>query len=311
MVDEWDITVGQTLLRSELHDRWGGARRGGMEPAPRARSVFLFTKPSVGAAYGYRYDGWHSDGLFHYTGDGQRGDQSETTGGNHSLLRAKSLGRAVRLFRSDGPRTTYVGEFELADPPFYRADSTGADGAGTRSVLVFRLVPLGAAARLDGDTADADSSEPEELPVEAFDVESFVRRHPEEPAAAIRREATLVQKYVAYLGAQGRDAVRHRIPVPGGGYLFTDVFDKSTDELIEAKASSARVHVRAALGQILDYSRFLMHSSRALLVPVQPSSDLVELLHEHRISVIWQAGKSFDRLDPRRADGWIDRVDRS
>jgi hypothetical protein len=104
-VAEWDIEVGSRLLRSALHDQWGGGRRGGIEAAPRADSVFLFTKRKVGAAFGYVYDGWTEDGAFHYTGDGQFGDQQPDKGGNRDLLRAAEQGRAIRLFRSDGPST--------------------------------------------------------------------------------------------------------------------------------------------------------------------------------------------------------------
>ena len=57
MVD-WDVEVGETLLRKELHDRWGGGRYGGMEPSVKAESVFLFSNPSAGEAFGYKYDGW-------------------------------------------------------------------------------------------------------------------------------------------------------------------------------------------------------------------------------------------------------------
>ena len=30
LMSDWDIAVGETLLRRELHDRWGGGRYGGM-----------------------------------------------------------------------------------------------------------------------------------------------------------------------------------------------------------------------------------------------------------------------------------------
>lgn len=295
---DWDIPVGTTLIRRDLHTRWGGSRFGGMEPARRANSVFLFTKPSVGETFGYKYDGWHSDGTFHYTGDGQEGDQSRDEGGNRALLRAADLSRAVRLFRSEGVNTTYLGEFALADPPYYQADAPDRNGE-MRSVLVFRLEPLGDVLREASDSAPTPSAEgPQELPLEATNIEAYIADHPDEPAVAVRREAELVRAYSAWLAAHGESTVRHRIPIPDGGYLYTDVFNKATQELIEAKASAARVYIRAGLGQLLDYSRYLPHKKRAVLLPQTPAADLVELLHSYDVGVIWRSSSGFSRSDP-------------
>jgi hypothetical protein len=89
-------------------------------------------------------------------------------------------------------------------------------------------------------------------PVEANDVDQYAVQRPDEPANAVRREANLVQRYTSWLAASGEDMVRHRIPLPDGGHLFTDICNKATHELIEAKASAGRVYVRAGLGQLLD-----------------------------------------------------------
>jgi hypothetical protein len=268
-----------------------------MEPAVKANSVFLFSNPSVGETFGYNYDGWHNDGTFHYTGDGQEGDQSLRTGGNKALLDAAGKGRAVRMFRSEGVHTTYLGEFELADPPYYRADAPDRNDE-MRSVLIFRLLPVGQVVHDQTDDAPTDIAAPEELPIESVDIETYAKQHPDEPPIAVRREAKLVLRYTAWLTSRGENAVRHRVPIPTGGYLFTDVYNKATDELIEAKASAGRIYVRAGLGQVLDYSRFLSHKSRALLLPVRPSDDLIDLLHEHGVGVIWEDGKTFERADP-------------
>lgn len=294
----WDIEIGETLLRKELHDRWGGGRYGGMEPSVKAESVFLFTNPSAGEAFGYKYDGWHADGLLHYTGDGQVGDQSLRSGGNKSLMDAEALGRTVRVFRSVGRDTTYVGPFQLANPPFYRAEALDRQSE-LRSVLVFRLQPIGDVLRDPTDAAPPDTNVPEELPVEANNADEYARQRPDEPAMAVRREAALVGRYTAWLSAQGQPTVRHRVPLPDGGYLFTDVFNKATDELIEAKASAARTYVRSGLGQLLDYGRFVSHQRKGLLLPLQPSEDLLRLLTDHGCAAIWeeQTG-SFERRDP-------------
>lgn len=293
----FDIRVGETLVRKELHDRWGGGRFGGMEPSVKAASVFLFSNPSAGRPFGYKYDGWHADGTLHYTGDGQVGDQKATTGGNKALLGAPGLGRAIRVFRSEGRKTTYVGEFELAARPYYRAEALDRHKE-PRSVLVFVLKPLGEVLRDGQDEADPDTTDPEELPIEASDIERYAAQRPDEPREAVRREAKLVARYVDWLADRGHATCRHRVPVPGGEYLFTDVFDKATHELIEAKASSARTYIRAGLGQVLDYARYLSHESRALLLPVRPQDELIDLLTRYRCSVIWEDKDGFSRIDP-------------
>lgn len=294
----WDIEVGETLLRKELHDRWGGGRFGGMEPAVKAESVFLFTNPGAGGAFGYKYDGWHPDGTFHYTGDGQVGDQSLRFGGNRAIMDAPARGRAIRMFRSAGRETTYVGVFQLADPAYYRADAPDRDGL-TRSVLVFRLIPSADVVRDPVDNAGAEQASVEAVPVEAGDVERYVVEHPDEPVLAARREAKLVGRYVEWLAALGHEAVRHRVPLPGGGRLYTDVYDVQAGELIEAKASAARPYVRAGLGQLLDYARFVQHETRGLLLPVRPTDDLVELLLSNDCVLVWQEGATFQREEPQ------------
>jgi len=289
---EWDIAVGETLLRRELHDRWGGGRYGGMEPAPRAKSVLLFSKPSAGAAFGYKYDGWHDDGSYHYTGDGQEGDQSPEAGGNKSLIDAPALGRAVRVFRSEGVHTTYVGEFELLDPGYYRADAPDRNGE-VRSVLVFRLRPVGNVLRQALEDAAPDLKAPQMIALEANDIDAYVMARPDEPPNAVRREAELVKRYATWLGNAGHATARHRIPLPEGGSMLTDIYNVTADELIEAKASSARSYVRSALGQVLDYSRYLNPREKSVLLPTYPGDDLVALLHAHRVGVWWPTGSIF------------------
>lgn len=63
--------------------------------------------------------------------------------------------------------------------------------------------------------------------------------------------------------------------------------DETIDELIEVKATTDRPMIRLALGQILDYRRYVGATSSALLVPTAPADDLIELLHAHEIRVIW------------------------
>ncbi len=55
---------------------------------------------------------------------------------------------------------------------------------------------------------------------------------------------------------------------------------------IEAKGTVRREAIRMALGQLLDYRRFLDKSRRVVLLPGPPRQDLCELLAAYLISII-------------------------
>jgi hypothetical protein len=83
-----------------------------------------------------------ADGCYHYTGEGQHGDQ-EIKSGNAAILRHKREGRALRLFKGVRGEVEYLGEFETDEElPFYNTDAPEADDGPVRSVIVFRLRPL-------------------------------------------------------------------------------------------------------------------------------------------------------------------------
>ena len=60
---------GHVYRRSELHDRYGGQRQGGISTPSQHQFILLFTGES-GEQHGYA-DDWSADGLFFYTGEGQ------------------------------------------------------------------------------------------------------------------------------------------------------------------------------------------------------------------------------------------------
>jgi hypothetical protein len=64
-------------------------------------------------------------------------------------------------------------------------------------------------------------------------------------------------------------------------------------QLIEAKASADRDDVRMALGQLLDYARYVRHDSLAVLTPDPVSDDLAMLLAGHGITNIYVDGGGF------------------
>jgi hypothetical protein len=111
-----------------------------------------------------------------------------------------------------------------------------------------------------------------------------------------------VARYRSSLGEAGAKLRRQRIKPAGAlTWLATDLYDPDTGELYEAKASSVRNEIRLAIGQLLDYRRWIEpHPARCtILVPSRPADDLVHLLHDLRIGLVYEAAPGdFQREDP-------------
>jgi 5-methylcytosine-specific restriction protein A len=96
-----------------------------------------------------------------------------------------------------------------------------------------------------------------------------------------RAEAQLVALYRSFLGAH-----THRIRTAAG---VTDLVHASDDgvEVVEAKATSSREAVRLAIGQIMDYVRYIPQArAMSILVPDAPTGDLIDLANRLGIDVI-------------------------
>ncbi len=129
------------------------------------------------------------------------------------------------------------------------------------------------------------------VPLEVSHTERFTSSSTPEPAPRDRErhEAQLQREYARHLRGLGHELSRHRIAFPeGDSDLYPDLYDHTTDELIEVKATADRPTIRLALGQILDYRRYVGASSAALVVPAKPADDLIDLLDAHGIRTIWQ-----------------------
>lgn len=79
MADEWTLKPGDEIERKLLQEEHGGRTQGGIGPSNKSPNVFVFSDPVAGEQHGY-FDGWRDDGCFHYTGEGQRGDQRMVSG---------------------------------------------------------------------------------------------------------------------------------------------------------------------------------------------------------------------------------------
>lgn len=128
-----------------------------------------------------------------------------------------------------------------------------------------------------------------EVPLEQALAEGFtVERKLTEPADRERREAALQKAYERHLQSLGHRVIRKAITVLGQqGTLYTDLYDATTEDLIEVKSSSDRNTIRLALGQILDYARYVKPRTRTILLPRPPAPDLIDLLHSFAVQTVW------------------------
>lgn len=296
--------IGQQVARRDVQDRFGGRRQGGISPSRVAPVVMFFTDPVTGHRHGY-YDGWDSEGLFNYVGEGQKGDQ-RLAQGNKSVLEHASDGRSLEGFKADGPLVTYLGEFTLVDYYWSEAEESG-DPTVLRQVVVFRLKPNDP----DGTRKVALPEVPitiaatpivTTVPVEEQHTERAFVTPDREPYEIERREATLVSKYREHLQRLGHTVSRLRV-VPAGetAPLYSDLWDETELDLVEAKGIGTRNELRNAIGQLLDYGRFVEHKRKTVLLPSKPRPDLMAYLHACGVAAAYPQGYDFERCEPGEA----------
>ncbi|QDU27733.1 hypothetical protein ETAA8_28230 [Anatilimnocola aggregata] len=147
--------IGRIYNRTiAIHARFGGQQQGGISTPADYPYVFLFTGES-GEQFGYS-DGWNKDGVFIYTGEGQKGDM-QFVRGNSAIRDHAANGKALHLFASLGKSKgyRYLGEFCCAT----WEGRTGTDVEGLeRKTLVFHLVPLSAIEPLENQRTPAAAS---------------------------------------------------------------------------------------------------------------------------------------------------------
>lgn len=300
---EWQLKPGDQIERKALHSTFGGRTQGGIGPSAKTPNVFVFTDPVAGEKHGY-YDDWMPDGRFHYSGEGQYGDQRMISG-NASILNHQGEGRALRVFQGARGTITYRGEFTVdQENPWYSADAPETNDGPLRKVIVFRLNPVDTApqepATKLGRLLVSHPNQVDDLPLERNESETTFVNPNQEPYEADRKEARLVKAFADYLTSNGHQSGRQRILPPGESRpLFTDLHAKGLGLLIEAKGSVTRENFRMAIGQLADYSRFVDHTIRAILLPSEPREDLLALAKAQDCAVIWPEGKGFISTNPK------------
>ena len=96
----WPLSIGQRIKRVDLHRQFGGSRQAGISPSARTPNLFLFTEGVLAEQRGY-VESWNEDGCFHFSGEGQRGDQ-RLVRGNLAILDSCRVRRALRVFKGVG-----------------------------------------------------------------------------------------------------------------------------------------------------------------------------------------------------------------
>ena len=148
---------------TQIHDRFGGQRQGGISTPQNSPFIFIFTGER-GDQYGYR-DDWNPDGTFSYTGEGQIGDMTFRAG-NRAILEHAQNGRDLLLFEKTRRRGFYrfTGTFACAGWDHRAAPDRNGD---SRQAIVFRLAPLNLT---DIELApDVDVSAPPDSPLKPFE----------------------------------------------------------------------------------------------------------------------------------------------
>ena len=119
--------------RSEIHNKYGGQERGGISTPAKFPYIFIFTGNS-GEQYGYT-DGYNKEGVFNYTGEGQKGDMKMAKG-NLAIRDHQKNGKKIYLFEKVGSGYNFVGLCNYIDDRIEKLK----DGNGElRDAIVFRL----------------------------------------------------------------------------------------------------------------------------------------------------------------------------
>lgn len=284
----WSLHPGERIKRTTLHETYGGSRQTGISPCAQTPNILIFTDPASGEQHGY-FDKWDADGTFHYTGEGQRGDQ-QLIRGNDAILKHLEAHRALRVFRGTGGMIEYLGEFVVnPDHPYATADAPETGGGPLRKVIVFNLLPI---ERII--TRAPEKPAVKVVPLEVQTTKRTLVLPRVEPMVVERRESELVHLFATWLRARGLNVKRLACPVAGGGpgsELFSDIYIPQRQQLIEAKGVVTREAIRMAIGQLLDYRRFAPQGTRlAVLLPRHPGPDLELFLRSVHVDCVWRRG---------------------
>lgn len=291
----WDLRPGDEVRRKELHRRYGGGGQGGISPSRTSPNVLIFSDITAGSQHGYIYDAWDplQPGLFHYTGEGQLGDQ-QIKSGNRAILDHAEEGRALRLF--DGVRgdVRYVGEFELANPAYDVRPAHESGGAKVRQVIVFHLQAVDLAPTV-AEEPRSDRKYRRVTPTPTKAPEQPWSRDPNVLDRSLKAHWDTQNALYDFLAARGVKAWSPRTKEPD----FDLAWERSGVVYVaEVKslpdAGSEDRQLRLGIGQVLDYQALMARQHQqvraVLAVERQPADPRWMLLcTAHGVNLVWPA----------------------
>jgi len=189
------FVFGNEYKRSDLHATYGGQEQGGISTPSHHDFIMLFTGEQ-GHRYGYK-DEWTEEGLFLFTGEGQRGDMSFVRG--NAAIRDHAANRKdLHLF--EYVRKGYVRYVsQMVYTGFREVRRSDIDGHARR-VIAFELMPVDA---FDETVLSGDKVLEEEMWQQSIDAlreraiaSSSSARTPAERIALVRYRSNAIRVYV-------------------------------------------------------------------------------------------------------------------
>jgi len=134
-----DFKVGEVYTRDNIIEAFGGSMMRGMDFSKEKKVLKLISKHLFNSKGNPYEDRWYK-GKLHYTGEGQKGDQSFKLM-NKKLLGALESGIKVYLFEVYKDKEyIFSGEVRLLDPPYFIEEKDSENN--WRKVIKFPLTPV-------------------------------------------------------------------------------------------------------------------------------------------------------------------------
>jgi hypothetical protein len=288
----WTLRPGDCIRRTELHALYGGSGQSGISPSRTTPNILVFTDPRSGERHGY-FDRWAADDSFHYTGEGQRGDQTMTKG-NLAILNHRTDGRALRVFQGATGTVQYVGQFVLYELEPYTITTAPSTGNGPpRQVIRFHLLPIDRAVTASkGDQLGRPYRRRDEH-IEVTSREVVTARDPDAAGRGLQAHHRLQNRLSDLVEGAGYSPIDAESPVDPAFDLAW--FDGPTLFVVEVKSctqDNQTQQLRLGIGQVLDYEDTLLargHTVQPVLYLEEQPADprWSGLAQRHGIRLIW------------------------